>query len=168
MKPKKVFIIALNDDDVSPDRYQPELDENFDSITGLVLSNKRYNSILTPMRSLLRWGNVWNGCLYQNYQNSFLKFVSGEGNFDMSSDYSCGSGYMCLGVICDNLSEKQDIPLGPPSNYGSVFGYLHLPMLYTVEIINFTWDDYLLTRNKDALLSSYLYYLLQYVQKINQ
>lgn len=143
----ETFIIAVNDDDVSPDRYTPELDENFDSITGLNNSPTRYNSIHTPMRYVLRWANMWNGCLFQNYQNSFLKFVSGEGNFDMSSDYSCASGSQCLAVICDNLSEKQDIPLGPPSNYGGVFGYLHLPMLYNIEIINFSWDDYLAIRN---------------------
>jgi hypothetical protein len=137
----EIFIIAVNDNDVSPDRYTPELDENFNSITGLVNYPTRYNNILTPMRNLLRWANVWNGCL-QKYQNSFIKFVSGEGNFDMSSDYSCSTGYQCLGVLCDNLSEKQDIPLGPPSNYGNVFGYLHRPELFTIDIINFTWDDY--------------------------
>lgn len=146
----ETFIIAINDNDVSPDRYQPELNENFDSITGLINSETRYNSILTPVRSLLRWANVWNGCL-QPYQSSFLKFVSGEGNFDMSSDYSCSSGAQCLGVICDNISEKQDIPLGAPNNYGSLFGYLHLPMLYTVEIINFSWSDYLAIRNNRGL-----------------
>lgn len=143
----EVFIIAINDNDVSPDRYDAEREENFDSITGLLNSETRYNSIHTPMRMLLRWGNVWNGCLFQNYQSSYIKFVSGEGNFDMSSDYSCASGSQCLAVICDNLSEKQDIPLGPPSNYGGVFGYLHLPMLYNIEIINFSWDDYLAIRN---------------------
>ncbi len=145
----ETFIISINDNDVSPDRYSPELDENFNSISGLIQSSTRYNSILTPMRSLLRWGNVWNGCL-QKYQNSFLKFVSGEGNFDMSSDYSCSTGYQCLGVICDNLSEKQDIPLGSPSNYGSVFGYLHLPEVFTIDIINFTWRDYKAIRNSRA------------------
>lgn len=137
----ETFDIAINDDDVSPDRYGPELDENFNSITGLINHTTRYNNILTPMRNLLRWANVWNGCL-QKYQNSFIKFVSGEGNFDMSSDYSCSTGYQCLGVLCDNLSEKQDIPLGPPSNYGTVFGYLHRPEIFTIDIINFTWDDY--------------------------
>lgn len=140
------FIIHLFNDDVSPDRYRPELNENFNSITGLLNSNTRYNTILSPVRSILRWGNFWNGCL-QKYQSSSLKFVSGEGNYDMISDYNCTSGNECLAIICDPISEKQDIQLGSPSNYGRLFGYLHLPLLYTVEIINFSWDDYLLIRN---------------------
>lgn len=139
----EVFVIAINGDDVSPDRYLPELSEYFTSITGLENSSTRYNSIHTPLRMLLRWGAWWNGCL-QKYQSSELKFVSGEGNYDMSSDYNCATGDQCLAVVCDNISEKGNISL---STYGGTFGYLHLPLLYTVEIINFTWEDYLLIRN---------------------
>lgn len=142
----ETFIIAINGDDVSPDRYNPELDENFNSITGLKNSDTRYNSIHTPMRMLLRWGDYWNGCL-QKYQETSIKFVSGEGNYDMASDYNCSTGDVCLGVICDTLSEKQDIPLGGVANYGGSFGYIHLPILYTIEVINFSWDDYLAIRN---------------------
>lgn len=138
-----IFIIALNEDDVSPDRYRPETDENFNSITGLLNADTRYNSILTPLRNALRWAPYWNGCL-QKYQSSTVKFVSGEGNYDMASDYSCLSGKQCLAVICDPLSEKQDISL---SSYGGVFGYMHLPLLYTIEIINFSWDDYVAIRD---------------------
>lgn len=142
-----IFILALNSDDVSPDRYRPETNENFSTvnpITGLLNADTRYNTILSPVRNLLRWGNYWNGCL-QNYQSSSVKFVSGEGNYDMVSDYNCsGTGLSCLAVSCDPLSEKGDISL---SVYGPGLGYLHLPMLYTVEIINFSWDDYVMIRN---------------------
>lgn len=137
------FIIAINGAGVSPDRYVPELDENFTSITGLQQSDTRYNSIHTPMRMLLRWAKVWNGCL-QKYQNSIVKFISGEGNYDMQSDYDCSGGDPCLAVLCDNLSEKTDLNL---STYGQNLGFHHLPLLYTIEIIDFTWDDYLSIRN---------------------
>jgi len=139
----EVFVIAVSDVEVSPDRYIPELSENFDAITGLLNSSTRYNSIHTPLRMLLRWGSWWNGCL-QKYQSSILKFVSGEGNYDMASDYNCSAGDQCMAVVCANLSEKQDISL---TTYGGTFGYTHLPLLYTIEIINFTWDDYILIRN---------------------
>lgn len=138
----EIFIIAINPNDVSPDRYVPELSENFNSISNLLNSETRYNSILTPSRNALRWGNFWNICL-QKYQTSSLKFVSGDGNYDMSSDYDC-TGTNCIAVVCDNLSEKQDISL---SAYGGNIGFLHLPYLYTIEIINFSWDDYLEIRN---------------------
>ena len=140
------FIISINGDDVSPDRYRPEINENFTSITGLLNSDTRYNSIHTPLRMMLRWGNYWNGCL-QKYQQSKIKFVSGEGNYDMISDYLCASGDECLAIVCDPISEKQDIPLGSPGNYGTIFDYLHLPILYKIEVINFSWDDYLAIRN---------------------
>lgn len=138
-----VFIIAINPTQVSPDHFRPELDEDFDSVSNLLNSSTRYNLVLTPLRNLLRWGNYWNGCL-QKYRTDPVRFVSGEGNYDMVSDYSCTNGDACLGIICDSLSEKQNIPM---STYSGTLGYIHLPKLYTVEIINFSWDDYLAIRN---------------------
>lgn len=141
------FIIAINGNGVSPDRYLPELDENFNSITGIRASEKRYNFIHTPLRMLLRWAKWWNGPM-QKYQNDVVEFDSGEGNYNMVSDYSCTNGDQCLAVICDPISESTDINL---ASYGRLFGYLHLPQLYTIEVINFTWDDYLAIRNNRHL-----------------
>lgn len=131
------FIIAINADDVSPDVYRPELDENYDSVTGLINSTSRYNLILSPMRSLLRWANYIGGCL-QSYATSSYKFVSGEGNYDMVSDYSCGSGNQCQAIICDPLGESQDISL---TSYNGVFGYFFLPLLYDIRI-PMEWEEY--------------------------
>jgi hypothetical protein len=128
------FIIALNEDDVSPDVYSPELDENFDSVTGILNSDTRYNLILTPMRNLLRWANFLSGCL-QPYTNSSYKFVSGEGNYDMVSDYSCSLGNSCQAIICDSLGESQNIPLSYP------FGYYFLPMIYDISV-PMEWEEY--------------------------
>lgn len=138
-----IFIIAINTDVATPDYYFPELDENYDTITGLLNSDTRYNSIHTPLRMLLRWAKWWNGSL-QKYQTSLLRFVSGEGNYDMISDYSCTNGDVCMGILCDPLSEKQNINL---ATYGRNFGYFHLPLLYTVETINASHEDYFYIRN---------------------
>jgi hypothetical protein len=133
-----VFIIALNENDLSPDRYVPELDENFDSITGLLNYDTRYNSVLTSLRSLLRWANLTGGCL-QRYLTSSYKFVSGEGNYDMEGDYSCAMGNQCQAVVCDPLQGKDDIPL---SSYNTLFGFLFYPMIYRMNI-PMTWDEFL-------------------------
>jgi hypothetical protein len=136
------FILALSEDEVSPQRYRPELAENFNSVTNLLDSSERYNLILTPMRNLLRWANVFGGCL-QKYLTSSYRFVSGEGNYDMVSDYSCALGNVCEAIICDSLTEKQDIPL---STYNGTFGYLFYPMIYEIEI-PMEWDDFNIIRN---------------------
>lgn len=144
-----IFIIAINGDDVSPDRYEPELDENFDAITNLLNSDTRYNLTLTPLRNMLRWMNFVVGGL-QKYLTSSLKFVSGEGNYDMATDYHC-TGNACasvLGVICDNISEKDDIVLN--AGYGGlpvgVFDYLFIPQTFKIEI-DLSWDDYVRIRS---------------------
>lgn len=125
------FIISINPDDVSPDAYVPELDENFSSITNLLNSGTRYNSRLTVARNFLRWKNYFNGAL-QSYTSSAYKFVWGEGNYDMTSNLvsSCD--------VSGELSEKQNI------NVSSDF--LHLPLLYTIEI-NLAWQDYVAIRD---------------------
>lgn len=142
------FIIAINPENVSPDSYVPELDENFDDIQNLLNSETRYNLRITPARNLLRWANVINGCL-QSYLSSFLKFVSGEGNFDMTSRMTTSSGTPgsdCLNESYDGgtLSEKQDIQVTDE--------YLHLPLLYTIEI-GMTWETYnsIRTNRKKAI-----------------
>lgn len=125
------FIISLNPDDVSPDAYTPEIDENFSSITNLLNSNTRYNSRLTVARNFLRWRNYVNGAL-QSYTSSTYKFVWGEGNYDMTSNLvsSCD--------VSGELSEKQNINVSTD--------FLHLPLLYTIEI-NLAWQDYVAIRD---------------------
>ena len=137
------FIIAVNpfsggssDILTSPDvtDYYPELDENFASITNLLNSETRYNSRITPARNLIRWIRFISGSL-QSYLTSKFKFVSGEGNYDMTSDMDASDG-------CDeyklNLSEKQDINV-----YNDP---LHLALLYEV-VIPLEWEDYVLIRD---------------------
>lgn len=100
------FIIALSTLDGSPDTvYLPERDENFSSITNLRNAETRYNSIFTPARNFMRWAKSLFGGL-QHYVGSVFKFTSGEGNYDMTSNYEVSNG-------CDeyngDLSEKQSI-----------------------------------------------------------
>lgn len=121
------FIIALNANDLSPDIYIPEQDENYDSVSGLINSSTRYNLILSPLRNFLRWARYFSGCL-QGYLSSSYKFVSGEGNYHMETDYSCTNGNQCQAIICDSLSESDDIPLSYP------FGFYFLPQLFDIAI----------------------------------
>lgn len=136
------FIIAINPNivDADPpttpdvDDYLPELDENFTSITNLLNSETRYNSRITPARNLERWLRYISGCL-QSYPTAKFKFVSGEGNYDMTSDL------INVSDGCDeynpNLSEKQDIDI---SN-----NPLHLCFLYKITI-PMGWADYKIVR----------------------
>jgi hypothetical protein len=128
------FIIALRFESTSPSLYYPEANENFNSIAGLLNSSTRYNLILTPMRNLLRWGNYLAGCL-QSYTSSVFRFVSGEGNYDMASDYDCPGGLPCQAVLCGNLSESGDITVS------DITDYLFVPMEYTVSH-SLRWDDF--------------------------
>lgn len=124
------FIVSINPNDTSPDSYNPELDENFNSISNLLNPDTRYNNRLTPAHNLLRWLNYLNISL-QSYLTSFYKFVKGEGNYDMVSDMdinACGDDFGGL-----PLSEKQDIPVTNE--------YLHDVRLYNISI-PMTWEQY--------------------------
>jgi len=128
-----VFIVVVNADDVSPDVYRPELDENFSSIENLLDSETRYNISLTPTRNLLRWRKWLGGCL-QNFTSAFFKYVRGEGNFDMVSTMVEESND-CLSQDYDGnpLSEKQDVEITDD--------FIHLPNYYELEV-PLDWDTY--------------------------
>lgn len=133
------FIIALEREQASPGLFYPELSENFTSITGLINSSTRYNSILTPARNLLRWANYIGGCL-QLYTSSVYRFVSGEGNYDMVSDYDCAGGMECQAVLCGSVSEKGNITVG------DIPDYIFYPLEYPITI-PLTWDEFTVIRN---------------------
>lgn len=126
------FIIAINPDDVSPDSYVPELDENFSSVLNLLNSDTRYNIRISVARNFLRWRKWFNGCL-QSYLSSFFRFVSGEGNFDMITTIDQSPD--CLGEDNEGqpLSEKQDIDVTDT--------IVHTPFYYEFEI-DMEWETY--------------------------
>ena len=136
------FIIAINpipitvSPETSPDvnDYEPELDENFSSIGNLLNSETRYNSRITPARNLMRWIRYISGGL-QSYLSSKFKFVSGEGNYDMTSDM-VNTSDGCSEIKTD-VSEKEDLPV-----YNDP---LHLAMLYEI-VVPMEWEEYLLIR----------------------
>lgn len=134
-----VFIIAINPSEQSPETsppsFVPELDENFTSVTNLLHSDTRYNLILTPLRNLLRSSDFLLGCA-QSYLSKKIRFQSGEGNFDMQSEYDCSNP--CIGIICDELAESDHINL---SEYGDDLGYLHLALLYNINL-PMEWEEY--------------------------
>jgi len=137
------FIIAVYHNEGT---FLPKTNGDFNSITNLLNSDTRYNSILTCLRNFLRWTPYFNGGLYQ-YQTSKYKFVSGEGNYDMVSDYDCSVGRACEGILCDSFAEKADINL---ATYFNGLGYLFIPVEHTI-IINMNWDQYLTIRQNPTL-----------------
>lgn len=139
----ETFLIAVNPIpiDVSPETspdvtdFEPELDENFSSINNLLNAETRYNSRITPTRNLMRWIRYVSGCL-QSYIDSKFKFVSGEGNYDMTSDMlNVSDG---CDEVKNEISEKQDLPVSNDP--------LHLSLSYEI-VVPMEWEDYLLIRN---------------------
>jgi len=133
IRPFPVDISPETDPDVTD--YEPELDENFDSITNLLNPETRYNISLTPARNILKWIDWLSGGL-QAYPDTAFKFTAGEGNYDMTSDMANASD----GCVQDrsDLSEKEDIPVS-----GDPF---HLALLYEISC-PLDWDDYVLMRD---------------------
>lgn len=123
-----VMIIALNLDG-SPE-YQPELDENFTSITNLLNEETRYNIRLSVARNFERWKDFFNGCL-QWYVGEDFNFASGEGNFDMTSTLDSSD---CEGTDPTTVvDEKGDIEVTDD--------FLFMPVVYTFEH-PMTWEHY--------------------------
>ncbi len=130
----ETFVIALKNN--GDGTFNPELDENFSTLTNLLNKETRYNSRLTPGRNLLRWANYLSGCL-QSYIGSVFKFASGEGNFDMTSQMSTS----CLGDST-LLDEKGDITVNSD--------FLFIPMPYEINHY-LTWAQYKLIRDNKNL-----------------
>jgi hypothetical protein len=135
------FIIAVNPtpENDSPVTYNPELDENFDSVTNITNSDTKYNLFLTPFRNFMRWANVFTGCL-QSYPASFFKFSSGEGNYNLETEYDCTSGIKkdCQDTICGNISEDDDLEVEAITDQ---VGYLITPEIFEFEH-PLDWEEY--------------------------
>jgi hypothetical protein len=71
----------------------------------------------------------------QNYVGSLLKFTSGEGNYDMVSNYGVSDA---CGEYDDDLSEKQDLEVTDD--------YIHRAELYEMTF-KLEFEDYLTIRN---------------------
>lgn len=129
------FIIAVDSVESSPDaNYLPETDEKFQYVDNLLNPETRYNLLLTPARNALRWMKWVAGGL-QNYVGSLLKFTSGEGNYDMVSNYGVSDA---CGEYDAELSEKQDLEVTDD--------YIHRAELYEMTF-KLEFEDYLTIRN---------------------
>lgn len=110
--------------------FVPTTDENFTSVTNLLDENTRYNKDITPARNFGRWLNWFSGCL-QNYLDSFFKFQSGEGNYNMTSTREADSCNEFYGGV--ELAEDADIQVSDTP--------LFVPIAYTI-IHYLTFDQY--------------------------
>ncbi|HTJ53724.1 MAG TPA: hypothetical protein VL443_29920 [Cyclobacteriaceae bacterium] len=132
------FAIALKNN--GDGTFTPELSENFSSITGLINSDTRYNSRLTPARNFLRWLNFYAGGL-QDYSTSFFKFASGEGNYAMTSTMTTTCDGDDTGIL---VAENGDFEVGTD--------FLHLSQLFEIEHY-MDWNDYVTLReNKNKAI----------------
>lgn len=101
------FIISVRPDDLSPQVFEPELDENFESVNNLRNSGTRYNLVLMPVYNFMRWTNVLFGGL-QHYLGSVFKFTGGEGNYDVESNYAVSGA---CDAYSEEISAKENIPV---------------------------------------------------------
>lgn len=129
---ENTFIISVRDG--AGQQFQPELGEDFSSVTNLNNPDERYNLRITPARNFVRWLNYVSGAM-QKYLLQAFKFSSGEGNYDMSSVLADGCPGDFNGVA---LSEKQDIY--------PIIDYLFLPQLFEMTV-PLDWEDYKVIRD---------------------
>jgi hypothetical protein len=121
------FIIALNSEfeDVSPDSFTPELDENFTVINNLLNSETRYNIRITPKRNFLRHINWFNVGL-QSYIGSLYRFTRGEGNYDVETAMLSSCEEEDYGS--DLLSEGQNLTVTSDAIHTSYYYEIEYPL----------------------------------------
>lgn len=121
------MIIRVED---STGSFNPVLDQNFSSVTGILDESLRYNKDITPARNFGRWLNFFSLGMYA-YLTSAFKFVAGEGNVNMVSTRSgdtCNDFY--AGVP---LAENADIQVAQTVPF--------IPIPYTI-VHEMTIDEY--------------------------
>lgn len=108
-------VCAIEVIDTGGGALAPALDHDFSAVTNLLNSSTRYNLSYTPARALLRWSKFWSGCL-QDYLASFVNFVSGVGNFTMTSTKT---------TVCDG--DDTGVVVAENGNFAIGTDYLFLP-----------------------------------------
>lgn len=102
--------------------YTPRLDEDYDSVTDLLNESTRYNKRWWPARAFVRWSKyIFNGC--QNYVGTVYRFVSGDGNYNATSERVAGSCSDNYGGA--SLDEGGDIAV--------TSDYLYIPIAHEIE-----------------------------------
>ncbi len=135
-----ILIIAV-DPDLSP--LQPEFDENFNSVTGLLNSDARYNIRLSVARNFERWKEYFNGCLqwYVGGGEEFT-FASGEGNYDMLSQL--------IGSDCEATGSSPEPVIDEKGNIVVTDDFYFMPVVYEFEH-PITFEEYKLMRDNRTL-----------------
>lgn len=116
-----IMIIALVQG--SPD-WEPEFDQNFNFVSGLLNSDARYNIRLSVARNFERWKNFFNGCLQTPGTDDFI-FASGEGNFDMTSQLN--------GDDCEATDASPEPVIDEKGDVAVTNDFLFIPIVYDFE-----------------------------------
>ena len=119
-----IILISLNKTTL----IDPELNENFTAVSGLLNFATRYNVRLSAGRIFKRWQKFYQGCL-QPYTGNVFKYAGGEGNTDMSTTLAVAD---CEG---DGVAfvEKQNIVITAAYNFKPNAVKADCPM---------TWETY--------------------------
>lgn len=104
------------------DEYTPRIDEDFTDTTGMLNANTRYNKHHTPAHIFLRHTNYLFAGL-QKYVGSVYRFVSGEGNYDMTSTMVDG----------DLPDDNEGLPLAENGNIAVGTTVLWIPKIFEFE-----------------------------------
>jgi len=104
--------------------WTPEFSENFALITNLLHPDFRYNIRLSVARNLSRWMNWISGCLQIPYGQE-VKFASGEGNFDMTSQLDPSD--------CEATEATPEPVIDEKGNFAVTDNFLYTPKMYTFD-----------------------------------
>lgn len=120
----------------------PELSENFASLSGLLNSNTRYNSRLTPAENFLRWRNYYNGCMQLGSIGRYI-YSKGDGNTAMISQLNGGD--------CDPTDSK-----GENADIDITSDFLFLPKAFkcSVPMTRAVYNSILAVREKAVGISA--------------
>lgn len=112
--------------------YTPEFSENFDSITGLLNEDFRYNIRDSVARIVKRHQNWLQSCL-QHTTGEKLYFSSGEGNYSINSQLDSAD--------CEYSDEDAASGLGENADIDVTGDFIFIPKLYKCKV-PMSWEKY--------------------------
>ncbi len=101
-----------------------EKNEAFESVTGVVSPTTTYNLRTQPMRVLHNWHNLINASITDFYLNDKVRFVSGEGNREVSTKFKNSEQYKAGDIDNQTLTDNSDYEISQIAQGRSLFSAL--------------------------------------------